>query len=115
VTDTLVKPIEIRPPAVDVGQKQAKQAGQPVQRKVVSSLSSNMRISPAKPNLAATPDIEADLAEIRRTWRAYQSTSAGMPYTFSFQGFRLRHEVATSHCALKNFRVAFAVRPERHR
>jgi hypothetical protein len=73
VADTLMKPIELAVPAGEVGQGPAKQTNQTVQRKIVGPLSPHAirRISIAKPKPTAKPDIDTELAEIRRAWRIY--------------------------------------------
>ena len=99
VADTLMKPIELAVPAGEVGQGPAKQTNQTVQRKIVGPLSplAIWRISIAKPKLTAKPDIDTELAEIRRAWRPYQShNSRDAVYTYLSKVFRSGNPMATS-------------------
>ena len=78
MTDTLVKPIERGPPSVAIIRRSAKQANQPVQHKIVGppSAHSTTRTSITRPISLATPEIVAELAEVKKVWRAYQSTNS---------------------------------------
>lgn len=105
---TLVKPVEIRPMAVDVNQKQARQVGQTVERKIVSSLSSHhhARKPIAKPRLAAKPDIDTEVADICRALRAYQSTNSRVAvYIYLSKVFAVVSRWRRLDCALKNARA----------
>jgi hypothetical protein len=105
VADTLVKPIELAVPAGEVGQESVKQKNLSVQRTIVGPLRLHPfpRTSPAKPNLAAKSDIQTELAEIRRAWRAYQSTNSRVAvyiYLSSIFGVVMRWR--RLNCAVKN-------------
>ena len=114
MADTLVKPIELAVPAGKVGQGPAKQTNQPVQRTIVGPLSLHptLRVSPAKPNLTAKPDIDTELAEIRRAWRAYQSTNSRVAvYIYLSSVFAVVMRWRRLNCAVKNSKAALRLRP----
>jgi hypothetical protein len=113
MTDTLVKPIELTVPAGAVGQKSVKPKNQAVQRTIVGppSLHPFPRISPAKPNVAAKPDIQTELAEIKRAWRAYQSTNSRVAvYIYLSSVFTVIMRWRRLNCAVKNSRAAVRLR-----
>jgi hypothetical protein len=114
VADSLVKPIELAVPAGEVGQGPAKQPDQPVQRTIVGpvSLHPALRVSPAKPNLIAKPDIDIELAEIRRAWRAYQSTNSRVAvYIYLLSVFAAIMRWRRLNCAQRKSRAALRLRP----
>ena len=101
MADTVVNPIEIRPQADDHGQRQAKPAGQPVQRRIVA------RKPMAKPNLSATPDIDTELQEIRRAWWKYRTIKdRDAVYIYLAAVFVIVMRWQRLGCALKNARTA---------
>ena len=112
MANTLVKPIELAVPVGEVGQGPAKQTNQTVQRKIVGPLSPHAirRISIAKPKLTAKPDIDTELAEIRRAWRAYQThNSRDAVYTYLSKVFAVVTRWQRLDCALKNARAVLRV------
>jgi hypothetical protein len=115
VADALMKPIELAVPAGEVGQGPAKQTNQTVQRKIVGPLSplAIWRISIAKPKLTAKPDIDTELAEIRRAWRPYQShNSRDAVYTYLSKVFAVVTRWQRLDCALKNARAALRLQTD---
>jgi hypothetical protein len=114
VADTLVKPVEMTAPAAEVGQGPAKQTNQPAQRTIVGppSLHLSPRVSPAKPNLPTLPNIETELAEIRRAWRAYQSTNSRIAvYIYLSSVFAVIMRWRRLNCAVKYSKAALRLRP----
>jgi hypothetical protein len=114
VADTLVKPVEMTAPAGEVGYEPVKQKNLSVERTIVGPLSlrPTPRVSPAKANLVAKPDIDTELVEIRRAWRAYQSTnSREAVYIYLSRVFAVVTRWQRLDCALKNARAALRLRP----
>ena len=115
MTNILVKPIGLAVPAAKVGQGPAKQPNQAAERRIVGPLSFHPppRVSPAKPNLTAKPDIDTELAEIRRSWRAYQShNSRDAVYTYLSRVFAVVTRWQRLDCALKNARAALRLKTD---
>ncbi len=113
MADTLVKPIEMAVPAVNVGQEPAKRPNQSVQRKIVRPLSlyPSSRILPAKPTLAAKPDLETELAEVRKAWRIYRSTNGrDAVYIYLSKVFQVVSRWQGLNCAEKSARAALRLR-----
>jgi hypothetical protein len=112
VADALGKPIETAVSAVQFSERQAKQTNQTVQRRIVGPLSPHaiIRISIAKPKLTAKPDIDTELAEMRRAWRAYQShNSRDAVYTYLSKVFAVVTRWQRLGCAFKNARAVLRV------
>jgi hypothetical protein len=109
MANTLMKPIELAVPAGEVGQGAAKQTNQTVQRKIVGPLSPH---AIAKPKLTAKPDIETELAEIRRAWRAYQSHNSRIAvYIYLSSVFAVIMRWRHLNCALMQSKAALRLRP----
>ena len=109
MANTLVKPIELAVPAGEIGQGPAKQTNQTVQRKIVGPPSPHAirRISIAKPKLTAKPDIDTELAEIRRAWRAYQSHNSRIAvYIYLSSVFAVIMRWRHLNCALMQSKAA---------
>jgi hypothetical protein len=114
VADPLMKPIELAVTAGEVGQESMKQKNQTVQRKIVGPLSPHAirKISIVKPKLAAKTDIDTELAEILRTWRAYQShNSRDAVYTYLSKVFAVVTRWQFLDCALRNAKAALSLQP----
>ena len=114
MANTLVKPIELAVPAGEIGQGPAKQTNQTVQRKIVGPPSPHAirRISIAKPKLTAKPDIDTELAEIRRAWRAYQSHNSRIAvYIYLSSVFAVITRWRHLNCALMQSKAALRLRP----
>jgi hypothetical protein len=108
-------PIELAVPAGEVGQGPAKQTNQTVQRKIVGPLSpyAIRKISIVKPKLTAKTDIDTELAEILRAWRAYQShNSRDAVYTYLSKVFAVVTRWQRLNYAVKNSRAALRLRPK---
>jgi hypothetical protein len=109
VADTLVKPIQTVLPAFDDCDAPAKQTDPQVRRKVVRplELSPYPRKPIARPMSSVRPDIESELAEIRRAFRSYRSTNSRKAvYIYLSKVFELVSRWRRLDCALKNARAA---------
>jgi hypothetical protein len=83
---------------------------QPVQRRRIGQPTLQPQ-SPAKPK-AATSEIEAELAEIKRAWGIYRSTnSREAVYIYLSKVFAVVGRWRRLDCALKNARAALRLRP----
>jgi hypothetical protein len=109
VADTVVKPIKLAVPAGEVGQESVKQKNLSIQRKSAGPLSLHpyARKLITKPNLPTIPDIDTELVEIRRAWRAYQSTNSRVAvYIYLSSVFAVIMRWRRRNCAVKNARAA---------
>ena len=96
-------------PAGEVGHEPAKQPNQAIQCRIVGPLRlhPSPRVSPAQPVLVAKPDIDTELAEIRRSWRAYQSTNSRVAvYIYLSSVFAVVMRWRRLNCAQKKSRAA---------
>ena len=113
--DTLVRPIERAKATIEVSPRPAKQTNQPVRRRIVGPLSLHRttRISPAKPNLAAKPDIDVELGEVRKAFRIYRSTnSRDAVYIYLSRVFAVVSRWQRLDCAVKNARAALRLQTD---
>jgi hypothetical protein len=114
VADAHVKRIEVVPLTAAVGDGPTIQTTQPVRRIIVGppSLHLALRVSPAKPNLAAKPDIDTEFAEIDKAWRKYRSTnSRNAVYIHLSSVFAVVTRWRRRNCAVKNSQAALRLRP----
>jgi hypothetical protein len=115
MADTFVKPTGMAPSAAAVGEGPAKQTNQPVQRRLVGPLSPRptTRIHIAKPSFTAKPNLEAELAEVRKAWRTYRSTnSREAVYIYLSQVYEVVTRWLRLDCAMKNARAAVGLRAD---
>jgi hypothetical protein len=115
MADTLVKHIGMAPSTAGVGERPAKQTNQPVQRRLVGQLSPRptTRIHIAKPSFAAKPNLEAELAKVRKAWRTYRSTNSRQAvYIYLSQVYQVVTRWQRLDCAMKNARAAMGLRAD---
>src|SRR4029077_19905524 len=92
----------------------AKQKNKSTQRTIVGPLSlyPYARKLIAKPNLPTIPNIDIELAEIRLSWRAYQSTNSRVAvYIYLSAVFAVIMRWQRINCAVKNSKAALRLRP----
>ncbi len=109
MADTLVK-VEAVPSTAAVGDGPAQQTTGLVQRRVVRPLSPppTTRIPTAKVFPPEQPDIETELAEVRKAWRVYRVTnSREAVYIYLSKVFQVVSRWQRLGCAVKNARAAF--------
>jgi hypothetical protein len=112
VAEIIVKPIEIVPSTVAVGDGPAPQTAQPVQRRIVGPLSPRPATKKliAKPTVLE-PGISVELGEIRRAWRTYRSTnSRDAVYIYLASVFAVVMRWRRLNCAVKKSKAALRVR-----